>query len=285
MAGGGSSGKVSYAGYIEDEHGAWLDDIDDIIDANLPGGAVATSPYSGETAYDPATPIATAETRMTDFAGVVTGINETNEWEGFVDRALTKADEVLFDETVLKDARDAFSNRVEDSFLTGINSLSAWAGGVGATDSSSFHIGLALLEMDRTRKVDDFDSTLHFELYKLRGQYMIQGTQQMAGVLAMKVEGEKALTAARSEVMRATIIANKEEADRNIEMDVQDGLWDIKLFEYGGHMLAAVGSGISLPREPSPLNSALAGAAGGFAAGGPIGAAIGGAAGLLSSIF
>lgn len=281
MAGGGSSGKVSYADYIEEEHGAWLDDIDDIIDANLAGGANAASPYSGETAYNPATDIATAETRMTRFEDVVAGIDESTEWEEFIDRALTKADEVLFDETVLKDARTAFSNRVEDTFLSGVNSLSAWAGGVGATDSSAFHIAIALLEMDRTRKVDDFDSGLQFELYKLRGQYLIQGTQQMAGILAMRVEGEKVLTGAREAIMRSTIVANKEEADRNIEMDVQDGLWDIKLFEYGGHMLAAVGSGVSLPKEPSPLVSGLAGAAGGFAAGGPVGAVIGGLAGFL----
>ena len=277
MAGGGSSGKVSYTEYIEEEHGAWLDDIDDIIDLAL----TTASPYDSVTAYDPATDISTAETRMTAFASVVTGINETNEWEGFVDRALLKADEVLFDETVLADARTAFNNRVEDTFLTGINSMSAWAGGVGATDSSAFHIGLALLEMDRTRKVDDFDSNLHFELYKLRGQYLIQGTQQMAGVLAMRVEGEKVLTAAREAFMKTTIIANKEEADRNVEIDVQDALYDIKLFEYGGHMLAAVGGGISLPKEPSPLVSGLAGAAGGFAAGGPVGAVLGGIAGLL----
>ena len=84
--------------------------------------------------------------------------------------------------------------------------------------------------------------------------------------------------------MRATIIANKEEADRNIEMDVQDGLWDIKLFEYGGHMLASVGSGVSIPKEPSPIASALAGAAGGGAVGGVPGAILGGAAGLLGGL-
>ncbi|MHA2064640.1 MAG: hypothetical protein ACXABY_09730, partial [Candidatus Thorarchaeota archaeon] len=170
--GGGASGLVGFYADMETQHKEWLDDIDTIIDAAL----LAASPYNGASAYDPATPIATMETQMTALATAVAKADVDSTWEAYVDRALVKADEVLFDETTLSDAREAFNNRTEDEFISGVNSLSTWAGGVGAVDGSAFAIGLALVEMDRARRVDDFDANLHFELYKLRAQYMIQGT-------------------------------------------------------------------------------------------------------------
>lgn len=278
MAGGGSSGKVSYPDYVETDHEAWLDDIETIIHAELS----ADSPYTGELAYNPDLDISASERRMEKFEEVITDIDEETTWVDFIDRALTKADEVLFDETVLKNARTAFNHRSEDEFVSGVNSLSAWAGGVGSVDSSAFSIGLALLEMERERKVDDFDSTLQFELYKLRGQYMIQGTQQMAQILSMRVSGEQSATATRDQIMKSAVVAKKEQVDRDMEIDVQDGLWDLKLFNYAAQLLAGPGGGVALPKEPSPLVSGLAGAAGGFAAGGPAGAVIGGLAGFLS---
>lgn len=279
--GGGSSGLVSHRADLETQHTEWLDDIDTIIDAAL----LAASPYDSATAYNPAPDIATMETRLSDFADVVAGIDDEIDWARFVDRALTKADEVLFDETVLTNARTAFSNRVEDSFLSGINNLSTWAGGVGATDSSSFHIGIALLEMDRTRKVDDFDSSLQFELYKLRGQFMIQGTQQMTNILSGRVSGETALSVARNDAMKSTIIANKEENDLNIDFDFRDSLYDIKLFGYGAQMMGAIAGGEPGINEPGTAQSVLGAAAAGYAVGGPWGAAIGGGAALLGSFL
>ena len=286
MGGGGSSGKISYPAYIETDHGAWLDDIDAIITLNQAGGADVNSPYFGEKAYNPDLLIGGLERRRERFEEVVADIDDEKSWEEYVERALAKADEVLFDSTVLKDARTAFDHRSEDSFVSGVNNLSSWASGTGAVDSSAFSIGIALLEMERQRKVDDFDSTLHFELYKLRSQFMIQGTQQLTQILTLKLDGEERAVKTHEQVMRTTVIAKKEQVDRDIEMDIQDALWDIKLYQYAGQMLSSVSGGGGIgAKEPSPFGSALSGAAAGFAAGGPMGAAIGGAAGLLGGLF
>jgi len=282
MAGGGSSGKVSFPGYMEGQHEEWMDDIEVIITAEL----ASNSPYFGEKAYNPDLEIGGLERRREKFEEVVAGIDDEKSWEEFVERALVKADEVLFDETVLKDARTTFDHRTEDSFVSGVNSLSNWASGTGAVDSSAFSIGLALLEMERERKVDDFDANLHFELYKLRSQFLIQGTQQLTQILSMRTQAEERAVMTHDQTAKTVIVAKKEQVDRDIEIDVQDTLWDLKLFQYGGQMLSAVqGGGGAGAKEPSPVASVIAGAAGGFATGGPVGAAIGGGAALLGSFF
>lgn len=283
--GGGGSGKVEYPAYMETKHSAWLDDVDTIIQANL----TSASPYNGETAYVPDTVIGYAQTAVDTFETTVTGIDDTAEWERFLAIAEVHADTFLYSDDMIRDARNAFNNRSEDEFIAGVNNLSNWAGGVGAVDSSAFPIALALLEMDRERRVDDFESGLLFELYKLRGQFLLQGTEQMMRILALRVSSEQAATQIQANVSNSTMIAKKEQADRNLEIDVQDALYDIKLFQYGSTLLAGITGGVPIPKEPGTVQSALAGAAGGAAAGASLGwpgalagAALGGVAGALS---
>jgi hypothetical protein len=283
--GGDGSGTVAYPAYMQTKHEAWLDDVDTLIQANLTGGDDENSPYYEETAYDPDNDIGTAQAQIDTFASVVAGIDDSVDWLRFVEAALEKADEVLFDEDVLGDAKTAFANRTETEFISGVNNLSAWAGGVGAVDSSAFGIGLALLEMERLRKVDDFDANLQFELYKLRGQYMLQGTEQMTRILSMRMGGEQGAAQIQKSLIDTKVIAKKEEDDRNIEMDVQDALWDLKLFNYGSQVMAGITGGVAQPKEPSPAASAVGGAAAGFAMGGPAGALVGGIGGLLGGIL
>ncbi|MHA2067969.1 MAG: hypothetical protein ACXABY_26710 [Candidatus Thorarchaeota archaeon] len=283
--GGGGSGKVEYPAYMETQHENWLDDVEVIIQANLS----SASPYNGVNAYDPDADIALAQSATDAFETTVLGIDDSVDWLRLIDVAITKADEVLFDTDVLDDARTAFNNRSEDEYLNGVNSLSDSAAGVGAVDSSAFSIALALLEMDRERRVDDFDANLQFELYKIRGQFLLQGTEQMARILYMRMTGEQAATQIQANLTNSKIISKKEEADRNLEIDVQDALYDIKLFSYGSSVLAGITGGVPIPKEPGTAASALSGAAGGLALGASTGnpwialagGALGGIAGLL----
>lgn len=277
MAGGGSSGKLDFPSDMKTQHKEWMDDIDTIIDAELLVG----SPYDSETAYDPTTVISTLQTDVNDFESTIAGIDDEVEWNNFVDKSLSKIDKVLADSTALTEARTAFNNRSEDEFISGVNNLSTWAGGVGAVDSSAFSIGLALLEMTRQRKVDDFDA----DFMRFKGQFALQATDQMMRIFSLTISGEESATRMQQDVTTTEIIAQKEQSDRNIEMDVQDALWDIKLFEYGAHMMASIGSGVMVPNEPSPVASALSGAIAGGVTGGVPGAVLGGIGGLLGSIL
>ncbi len=81
------------------------------------------------------------------------------------------------------------------------------------------------------------------------------------------------------------MVALKEQTDRDLELDVDEALWDFDTYMYAGNLLAAP-SGATVGRKPSQVSkgqSALSGALSGAAIGaelgtwgGPIGAVAGG---------
>ena len=99
----------------------------------------------------------------------------------------------------------------------------------------------------------------------------------------------------QAEVNRLSIIAKKEQYEKDIEYDREDAMWDIGVITKGMTIMASPGGGVALPEKPtqgaSAMSGALAGAAigtnpalmaatGGLSA--PIGAALGGIGGALS---
>lgn len=69
--------------------------------------------------------------------------------------------------------------------------------------------------------------------------------------------------------------AEKEEEQRNVELDYLDATWDLSLFQIGGSLLSSgVGGAGYVPNRPSKGASAASGAFSGAAAGGQIGASV-----------
>ncbi len=106
-----------------------------------------------------------------------------------------------------------------------------------------------------------------------------------------------------TEAKRIKLVALKEEADKNMEIDERDALWDLEAFQHGANMLASIGGGTVGVKKPSDssLSSALGGAMSGAAtgamiggsmegtimglSGGPAGAIAGGLLGVASALL
>jgi len=82
--GGGSSGAVSYPGYMETIHNDWLDNtgldtitssITDIMDT-----AQGASPWGAQAPYDPDADIAANQAVLTAFVAILAGITDTTSW-------------------------------------------------------------------------------------------------------------------------------------------------------------------------------------------------------------
>jgi hypothetical protein len=86
------------------------------------------------------------------------------------------------------------------------------------------------------------------------------------------------------EMNRMAIVAEKEEVDQNLVIAEKDAVWDLELLQYGGNILASIGSASvnTGVKNPSRAASAIGGALTGFAAGGPAGGLLGLAGGLVS---
>jgi hypothetical protein len=116
-------------------------------------------------------------------------------------------------------------------------------------------------------------------------------------LIALKLEYQKVLSQMTTEANRIKIVAKKEEAGVNLEIDESAATWDLEIFQHGANLLASIGGGTMIPNEKkkSTFSSALGGAmmgaaAGGYMAagtamGGPVGAVLGGVLGAASSLL
>ncbi|KKN53448.1 hypothetical protein LCGC14_0602320 [marine sediment metagenome] len=123
-----------------------------------------------------------------------------------------------------------------------------------------------------------------------RANYINAGTGEMARLLLSKVDGAKLVASLQETASKDKIIASSEEIKQGVMYDVEDWLWDLKIYQYGANILSGASTGGQvLPEAPSQLSSTISGVLGGAAAGATTGnpyltaagAVIGGVGGFL----
>ena len=256
--GGGSSGKSDWPDYMKNKHTVWLEGIDALFPS--------TNPYTGAVAYDPSAILSALESSLSTFKAYLTSVatdltSFKATWSGWVT-------------TVTDDLTTALVAELETH---GMPEFEGGMRNINAVQTSSFVLGKAMMyarvgleaaKLALLNANQAMDSTMKFSEV-LRGQF------------ATEVDYSKVL-----------IIAYKEEADRQIELDVEETKWPFFEYREAGAMLGAIGSSAAMQSsaKPNPAASALGGAMAGAAAGasfGPWGAAagavIGGIGGYLSA--
>lgn len=124
-----------------------------------------------------------------------------------------------------------------------------------------------------------------------RAHYINVGANEMSRLLLSKVDGAKLVASMQETVSKNRIIATSEEIKQGVMYDVEDWLWDLKVYQYGANVLSGASTGGQvLPEAPSQLSSTMSGVFGGAAVGSVIpgvgtvaGAIIGGIGGYLES--
>jgi len=336
--GGGASGKVDFPEYMKLFHEEFLTNggtpvcptgyaLDELLSAALQ----ANSPFYGRNAYNPDGDISTVQSRMSAHNTLVDGRDAKTSWSSFVDTSVTKATSAIpTTDLDLTDvlASDAISNVVNavsgisipSSVVTsfgnstlgryrrGVAEFAAGMADINAVMSSAFIWGLAELEMDRLRGINDYEIQLNNNIRTALIQVGVQAQLQAAAdrlsrrdnfvatgsqVLAnqdVAYIGESARTVdLQYRVSVAKVAAKVEQAARDVELDYLDATYDFTLFQFGANFLASISGAPLIPKAPSTFQSVLGGAIGGTAAGsligGPVGAGIGAIAGTLLSIL
>jgi len=295
--GGGSSGKVSHSAYLETIHKDWLNASGaDTIEKSMTevmDSALGSSPWAGLTAYDPDADVASYEAAIAAFGVILAGLSDTADWANFytqADTTLAGAGEAALNADAL--AYEAILDDVIDTstlpkFRRGMQDINAVV-------SSAFVIGEAVIESFKDRDVAKYLTGLRLAVNDSK----LKAVEQMMQMMARRIGWEESYMKTVIEGNRLKIVAKKEEADQNAEIDASDAKWDLEVFQYGGNLMASIqggtsGSGVKGPSKlQSAIGGALSGAAGGAmigaqmgSAGGPWGAAIGGVLGLASGLL
>ena len=101
-----------------------------------------------------------------------------------------------------------------------------------------------------------------------RAHYINVAANEMSRLLLSKVDGAKLVASMQETVGKDRIIASSEEIKQGVLYDVEDWLWDLKVYQYGANILSGASTGGQvLPEAPSQLSSTISGVASGAAAG------------------
>jgi Tfp pilus assembly major pilin PilA len=298
--GGGGSGVVDYPAYMKDFHGDLLNHtgVDTISDSlvDVMNAMLGSSPFTGETAYDPDTDLAANATALSDFETILSGINEPVDW-GAIYAAVTADIDGVEEADIATDVA-AFAAVQDDQINTVV--LPRFESGmrdINAVTSSAFALGKSNIEGFRNRDVAQHSSKLRIAAMSGRQQLYLNASEQVLQFTMQKYAWQESYVTKVIEANRIKIVAKKEEAEINLNIDEADANWDISVFQHGGNLLAGIGGGTVQvgQKKQSQAASAIGGAMTGAAAGamvakslsmtGPQGAIAGAVLGLASSFL
>lgn len=222
--GGGSSGKVDYPEYMKTVHGQLLDNngadtpTNSVIDAI--NAAYGSSPWSGETAYDPTTPLADSWTAVCAYNTVVDALNHTTDWLDALDNTRVEIDSNYYSEEFVANSYisflqdigssltiiangvdlinsddyidediDAYSRQLDDDIDN--NALVKFRAGmrdINAVNSSAFIIGEALILGMKGRDVAKYSADLHLANTTQRNQMIVDLTGKGVNLTQLKLQ-------------------------------------------------------------------------------------------------
>lgn len=285
--GGGGSGKISYPAYMESMHTTWLSDVDGYMDT-----AIAANPFSGESAYDPTTPISDMDTAICAFDAVVDAMAHEDDWASAFVQAITYVDgQLINDNSFIAEAK-AYADILDFEFQTrGLPQFEAGMRDIGAVGSSSYAIGKAVMYVQKARDVAKHVSEIRVKGYLQRNEIVARSAEVMLRNLVSRVDFESRVASLTTDANRIEIVAKKEETDQNLAIDEAEAKWALDISMYGAKELASIGGGVPSTSRSQPsqvqsaLGGALAGASVGASVGGWYGAAIGGVIGLGAALI
>jgi len=275
----GNAGSVDFPSYMKDVHNDWLDKTGTvtITAATSLNNRInsASNPYTSQSSYDPATAVGAMATALTTFTSTVNALSATGEWETAMTLVNTKFDE-LWSDDYIQNLTQEFGEELDDQIdLIVVPKFEASMRDVGAVLTSSFDMGKAVIYGMRNRDVAKFQAELFHKREIQKLEFVGKSAEKILSDRLVVAEIKKLLLHYTMEVNRLKIVAEKEELDGQLAIEVGEQKWPFEVFQMAANVLGAIGGGTAVydntPKSPSTAQSALAGALAGAALGAQVG--------------
>jgi len=306
MFGGATAGTVAYPLYYEDfwkflMHGEGWTTIGDIdepaldfgLDHAVKAGLAPTvfiprskksstgdNPYYDKTAYNPSTDLTNVQTEVTVLTEFGDGLDAETDWGSFVTTAAGQIATVAPDASDISALVDAFETRAIKRMQRSINRISTIFD-LGNANNSQFVVSHALQEDQMNETVNEFEQRLDLDIERVKSQYILAAVQGMAQYKALELNAKIAGVQGQSGVSLATIEAKQQEVDRQTLFDVDEQMYDIKVYTAAVPAFSSLGGASTIERPPSRVQSMLGAFVGNMGAGIQALSPFGPAAGLL----
>ena len=228
-----------------------------------------------------------AATKYTKFSN----IDFLNSLSDAIDGLLAAVESSLSSSSIT-DMVTAFENNKKTRFLRDVGMWSAGMADINAVHTSSFIMGLAVQQIEFSNSVDQYERELKANIYTkiiqagidayVKAQVLrvgsedtmlIQGPDLIGKLESLRIQAQSQLMQTKAEIERMTIVALREENDRQMELEVDEATWDMEAYMYGSNVMASI-SGASAGRKGTQMSKGQT-ALGGAMAGASIGAAFG----------
>lgn len=294
--GGGQSGKVGYADYLEATHSHLLfghtaagystapsmaitDDRNAMAYLNV--ALSSNNPFTDLTAYDGTSAINLAISNYDSFSTVIVGLSPVTDWTTYISAGRAWADSVMYSSAAVTSLVDAFERQATPTFMRGLNRFTAGLADINSVMGSAFVIGMSNLERQFAQDVNDYRQKATLTLLKDRNLLIYQGANDMAKMQAQMIQGYQAKTQIYMDLMKLRIAAGVEQKTAQIDYEMRRLTWDMELFTHVSNIMAGITGAAVVPRPLSPMASLVSGALTGAATLAPIGAAVGGPEGAI----
>jgi len=223
-----------------------------------------------------------------------------------VNAAITAAKAAIAD-TPIEDMIDAYEDKIKDEYLRGIGRLASSMADINAVNSSAFVFGIAILNKELLRSVNEYAKALELETFrsyislyvstfsqtflghlsgyvdrnKAKDSLILSGAKDMSYILFNKINAENIATRLQGEFNRVRHVALREKHRDGVAYDARDAFYDFEVYQRGFNMLAAAGAAALQPTPLTPAQSVLGGAVTGAEVGAGIGFLAGNAPGAL----
>lgn len=272
--GGGGAGEVDYPQYMKDFHEDILNNsgndsmTSSIVD--VMNTALGNSPFDSVTAFDPSSEMTAMDTATGSLTTLVNLLSSGNTLDTVIANVLA--------DSRIDDAVDEFSADLDDRLDSEIlPRFEAGMRDINAVVSSAFALGKGVIEASHARQVSKYAADLHMKAF----------SDDALALIALKLEYQKAATHYIVDTNRIKIVAQKEEAEANLDIDEADASWDLGVFQHGANMLASIGGGVMTAdkKKKNPTASAIGGALTGAVAGATIGSKVGSVGGGYGALI
>lgn len=281
-SGGGSSGKqtntIRYADYIESQHKDFLNKVAESRDL-----IINDSPFAGyvDVEYLPGFfgigfTIASFPSLYDMFGKFMAGLDVDALFDQILDQSINSS--VIDDRVSVHgvDLEDDIEQNAMPRFTTGMRDINAVV-------SSSFIIGRALMETQRTKAISKYDA-------ELRAAMLPLATTRWQAHL----EWNKSVVNTYAEIMKLYFSVAMDIDNHNYTMAAKDKLWPFTVLDYERACLGALQGATKASQDVAgastaqkAIGGAMTGAAAGMmvSGGNPIGGVIGGVLGLASAFL
>lgn len=260
MTGGGSAaGQVGFPVYMETKHEEWVDVADALADALAVGGG----PYNTAYSYDPDPNLLDMQDVLDDYVGTVADLDEYSDYDSILTAAIAHVDDDIGldpNGSLVTAAVDAYETQQISTNMRAVNRFTGGMADINAVNGSAFVIGLALIENQLQADVGQFQAQLKLQKDKERNLTILHTAEGITKLLQLKLQSQQGVAASQADISRASIIAKREQLEGDLQIDVENQLWDFGLYQQAGTILGSISGTGMVPRPTPKIQSVLGGA-------------------------